>query len=82
MVISRATTIRNQNTRAAYHRAVRHFFAWLEEHGIDELVAIEPLHVAAYIEALLVRSPHPFRRDRLPVSRWVPPKLLAELVFT
>jgi hypothetical protein len=43
-----AATIRNKNTRAAYYRAVCHFFAWLEQHGIDELVGIEPLHVAAY----------------------------------
>jgi site-specific recombinase XerC len=45
-----AATISNKNTRAAYYRAVCHFFAWLEQHGIDELVGIEPLHVAAYIE--------------------------------
>jgi site-specific recombinase XerC len=45
-----AATISNKNTRAAYYRAVCHFFTWLEEHGIDELVGIEPLHVAAYIE--------------------------------
>src|SRR3954466_14755141 len=45
-----AATIGNKNTRAAYYRAVCHFFAWLEQHGIDELLGIEPLHVAAYIE--------------------------------
>jgi integrase/recombinase XerD len=47
-----AATISNKNTRAAYYRATWQFFAWLEQHGIDELVAIEPLHVAAYIEQL------------------------------
>jgi integrase/recombinase XerD len=30
------------------------FFAWLEQHGIGELVDIEPLHVAAYLKALKV----------------------------
>ena len=45
-------TIRNPNTRAAYHRAVVRFFAWCEQHGIDELTLIEPLHVAAYVEQL------------------------------
>jgi integrase/recombinase XerD len=45
-----AATISNKNTRAAYYRAASQFFAWLEQHGIDELVGIEPLHVAAYIE--------------------------------
>lgn len=47
-----AATIRNKNTRAAYYRAAFQFFAWLEQHGIDELVGIEPLHVATYIETL------------------------------
>jgi site-specific recombinase XerD len=59
MVIYPATTIRNRNTYAAYHRAVCHFFARFEEHVIDELVAIEPLHVAAYIEALQTTAAKP-----------------------
>src|SRR5689334_10079241 len=40
-----AATIRNKNTRLAYYRAACHFFAWLEDHGIVELVDIEPIHV-------------------------------------
>lgn len=47
-----AATIRNPNTRAAYYRAVVRFFGWCEQHEIDELALIEPLHVAAYIEQL------------------------------
>src|SRR5215204_3210498 len=47
-----AATIRNKNTRMAYYRATCSFFAWLEQHGVTELVDIEPLHVAAYVEAL------------------------------
>ena len=47
-----AVTIENANTRAAYFHACRRFFAWCEQKGIDELVAIEPMHVAAYIRAL------------------------------
>jgi hypothetical protein len=35
MVIYPATTIRNRNTCAAYHRAVCHFFARFEEHVIE-----------------------------------------------
>jgi site-specific recombinase XerD len=46
-----AVTIENPNTRAAYFHACRRFFAWCDEKGI-ELVAIEPMHVAAYIRAL------------------------------
>src|ERR1043165_172525 len=47
-----AATIRNKNTRMAYYRAVVRFFAWCERQKLGELVAIEPLHVTAYIEAL------------------------------
>ena len=47
-----AATIRNPNTRAAYHRAVMRFFAWCEAYGLGELARIEPLHVAAYVEQL------------------------------
>jgi site-specific recombinase XerD len=47
-----AATIRNKNTRQAYYRAVVRFFAWCDRHKIGEIADIEPLHVAAYIEAL------------------------------
>src|SRR5690242_11356498 len=47
-----AANIRNTNTRMAYYRAVCTFFTWVEEHQIGELVEIEPIHVAAYIETL------------------------------
>ncbi len=43
--------IRNKNTRLAYGRAVRDFFQWCEDRGI-ELSDIEPIRVAAYIEQL------------------------------
>jgi len=36
----------------AYYRAACSFFGWLDQHGIVELVDIEPIHVAAYIETL------------------------------
>src|SRR5580692_10533521 len=47
-----AATIRNKNTRTAYLHAVSRFFAWCEHHKPGQLADIEPLHVAAYIEAL------------------------------
>jgi integrase len=49
-----AASIGNDNTRMAYYRAVCSFFAWLEQHGLDELADIEPFHVAAYLKALRV----------------------------
>jgi site-specific recombinase XerD len=50
-------TIRNANTRHAYARAVRDFFAWIGP-GLT-LAAIEPVHVAAYVEQLQQRADKP-----------------------
>jgi site-specific recombinase XerD len=47
-----AATIRNKNTRLAYYRAAVRFFAWCDQHRIGELADIEPLHIAAYVEAM------------------------------
>ena len=47
-----AATIRNKNTPQAYYHACVRFFAWCDKHKIGEIADIEPLHVAAYIEAL------------------------------
>ena len=47
-----AATIRNRNTRTAYLHACGRFFAWCERHRLGQLADIEPLHVAAYVEAL------------------------------
>ncbi len=44
--------IRNPNTRKAYARAVASFATWCERHGISELRAVRPTHVATYIEEL------------------------------
>ena len=42
--------IRNKNTRRAYARAVRQFFDWAADRGLT-LEEVEPVHVAAYVEA-------------------------------
>ena len=47
-----AAQIRNPNTRKAYFRAVSRFAAWCEVNGLTELVDLEPVHVAAYVEEL------------------------------
>ncbi len=60
-----AATIRNRNTRTAYYRACCSFFAWLEQHGIAELPDIEPIHVAAYIEALQATVAKPTVKQHL-----------------
>ena len=45
-------SIANDNTRAAYQRACRHFFTWCETKGIDDLADVEPFQVGAYVKAL------------------------------
>lgn len=42
--------IRNPNTRKAYGRAAGQFFTWCQAFGLS-LADIQPVHVAAYIEA-------------------------------
>jgi site-specific recombinase XerD len=64
-----AATIRNKNTRLAYYRAVWTFFAWLEQHHIGELADIEPIHVAAYIEALQTTAAKPTVKQHLAAIR-------------
>jgi site-specific recombinase XerD len=46
------TQINNDHTRKAYLNAARRFSAWCEEHGIQELSVVEPIHIAAFIKSL------------------------------
>ena len=46
-----AVTIRNPHTRRAYMRAAGEFLAWCEARGVASLAGVQPLHVAAWIEA-------------------------------
>src|SRR5579859_5485963 len=64
-----AATIRNRNTRLAYYRACCSFFAWLERHEITELADIEPLHVAAYVEAMQASAAKPTVKQHLAAIR-------------
>ena len=45
--------IRNKNTRRAYLEAVRQFSAFCAEIGIVDLAQVEPIHMAAFVEAQL-----------------------------
>ena len=45
-----AAQIRNPHTRRAYARAVGEFLDWCESKGVLSLTAVQPLHVAAWIE--------------------------------
>src|SRR5580698_7583666 len=64
-----AATIRNRNTRMAYYRACCSFFAWLDLNGITELADIEPIHVAAYVEALQATNAKPTVKQHLAAVR-------------
>ena len=46
-----ASTIRNPHTLRAYARAVADFLAWCEERAVPSIAAVQPLHVAAWIES-------------------------------
>ncbi len=46
------TQINNDHTRKAYLNAAHRFSAWCEAHGIQELSAVEPIHVAAFVKTL------------------------------
>ena len=64
-----AAQIRNSNTRRAYFHAVLEFSAWCEAQNFTELVDIEPLHVAAYIEILGQRLSKPSVKQHLAAIR-------------
>ena len=61
--------IRNPNTRAAYARAAVDFFGWCERHGVGPLPAIQPVHVAAYVEELTRSYAAPTVKQRLAAIR-------------
>src|SRR5471030_826844 len=45
-----ASTIRNPNTRRAYAHAVGEFLTWCAQVGVISITAVQPLHVATWIE--------------------------------
>ncbi len=61
--------IRNPNTRRAYREAVRQFSAYCAFHGVAELTHVEPVHVAAFVEAQLKINSKPTVKVRLAALR-------------
>ncbi|SEK13810.1 site-specific integrase [Paraburkholderia diazotrophica] len=45
-----APAIRNPHTRRAYARAAGDFLAWCTQAGVTSIIAVQSLHVAAWIE--------------------------------
>ncbi|MGH8254657.1 MAG: tyrosine-type recombinase/integrase [Steroidobacteraceae bacterium] len=64
-----AANIRNPNTRRAYFHAVLEFSSWCEAQNFTEILDIEPLHVAAYIEQLGKRLAKPSVKQYLTAIR-------------
>jgi integrase/recombinase XerD len=61
--------IRNPNTRRAYREAVLQFSAFCAGHGIVDLAQVEPVHVAAFVEAQLQLHSRPTVKLRLAALR-------------
>lgn len=61
--------IRNPNTRRAYARAVDEFLSWCQAVGVPDLVAVSPLHVAAWIELQCQTLAAPSVKQRLAAIR-------------
>lgn len=64
-----AASIRNAHTRRAYAGTVAEFLAWCEGRGVASIDAVQPLHVAAYIEGLTRARAAPTAKLRLAAIR-------------
>jgi site-specific recombinase XerD len=64
-----AANIRNPNTRKAYARAAVDFMAWCAYRGVTALPAIQPIHVAGWIEELGHTHSVPTVKQRLAAIR-------------
>ena len=64
-----AANIRNPHTRRAYARAVGDFLGWCESLGVVSLGAVQPMHVAAWIESEGRKVSAPSVKQRLAALR-------------
>jgi site-specific recombinase XerD len=64
-----ASAIRNAHTRRAYGRAARDFLAWCSGAGVASITAVQPLHVAAWIELQTQTLSAPTVKQRLAAIR-------------
>src|SRR5882757_3859962 len=64
-----AANIRNPHTRRAYYRAAEEFLAWCESVGVPSIAAVQPVHVAAWIEASTRELAAPSVKQRLAAIR-------------
>jgi site-specific recombinase XerC len=64
-----AANIRNPHTRRAYYRAAEEFLAWCASAGVPSIVAVQPVHVATWIEASTRELAAPSVKQRLAALR-------------
>jgi len=64
-----AAAIRNPHTRRAYSQAVGAFLTWCVAAGVPSLAAVQPLHVAAWIELQTREHSAPTAKQRLATLR-------------
>jgi site-specific recombinase XerD len=61
--------IRNRNTRRAYAQAVSEFLTWCEDRRVTSIAAVQPVHVAGYIDELTRARSAPTAKQRLSAIR-------------
>src|SRR5260221_8954266 len=64
-----AANIRNPHTRPAYYRAAEEFLAWCASVGVPSITAVQPVHVATWIEASAHKLAAPSVKQRLAALR-------------
>src|SRR6202035_1074251 len=64
-----AANIRNPHTRRAYARAADEFLAWCANVGVPSIGALQPVHVATWIEAGTREFAAPSVKQRLAAIR-------------
>ncbi len=64
-----AANIRNPHTRRAYSRAVNDFLSWSAGAGVASIAAVQPLHVATWVEMQTREHSAPTAKQRLAALR-------------
>jgi site-specific recombinase XerC len=64
-----AANIRNPHTRRAYARAAEEFLAWCSAAGVPSIGAVQPVHVATWIEVGTRELAAPSVKQRLAAIR-------------
>jgi hypothetical protein len=67
--------IRNPHARRAYARAAQEFLARCEQHGVESIAEVQPLHVGTYVEMLTRSQSAPTAKQRLAGKIGNAPKL-------